>query len=134
MSALIYPRGTDLSELSLSLLWYGDWPPCMECGGPLMRMTHDRADVKHAGACRLDGNAYKVSVRYVALGTHFNCVCCAEYHNISWYFFYNPIDDGAGLPKYQLDSSFYAVVKAPRLDRERINPETQQLLRGMRIS
>lgn len=129
MSVLIYPRGVDLSVLSLKLLWRADWPYCMECGGPLMRSTHDRAEVRAKGTCIIEGNAHPVDVRYVALDVHFHCNFCAEYHNISWYFFYNRLDDG----RHQLDSNFYAVMKAPRLKREHVNRETYDLLRGMRL-
>jgi hypothetical protein len=101
----------------------------MECGGPLMLPQHDRAEVKQAGKCSLEGNAYNVGLRYVALGTEFFCNFCAEYHDISWYAFYNPADND----RYQLADFFWAVIKAPRIKKEKINRETYNLLRGMRL-
>ena len=129
MSALTYPRGTDLRELSLKLLLTADWPSCMECGGPLILTKNEHAEVKHAGRCSLGGNVPAAEMKYVALGTEFVCNFCAEYHNISWYFFYNRMEDG----RHQLDSNFFVIIKATRINREYTNQNVMSLLRGMRI-
>jgi len=128
MSALTYPRGTDLRELSLKLLLTADWPSCMECGGPLILTKNEHAEVKHAGRCSLGGNVPAAEMKYVALGTEFVCNFCAEYHSISWYAFYSPDDN-----RYQLTDFFWAILKAPRIKKEKINRETYNLLCGMRV-
>lgn len=94
-----------------------------------MRSAQDRAEVKSAGMCNLDGNVTPLNVSYVAVEAHFYCICCIEYHWISWYFFYNILDDGG---RCQCNSVFYGIIKAPRLECEYTNPDTIQLLRGIK--
>jgi hypothetical protein len=100
----------------------------MECGGPLMLPQHDRAEIKQAGKCQLEGNAYSVGLQYVAMQTEFVCNFCAEHHDIGWYAFYCPDGD-----RYQLADFFWSVMKAPRIKVERLNQNTYKILRGMRL-
>jgi len=133
MSSVVYPYCEDIGEVSLHLLWNSEWPDCRECGGPLMRSKAFQATVQHTGKCMLEGNVYDGKVTYVAIVAHFYCVCCAEYHNISWYFFYK-VEQHQSVPyRYHLHSHFHAVISVPRIGIDYINPDTRQLLRGMRL-
>ena len=129
MSSIVYPYGTDLSNLSGNLLKDLNWPNCFACGGFLILPMNSTRPLGR-GKCKLANTLDKV--QYIIIDANFYCTLCIEHHIVSWYFFYALEYKQSILSSYSLIDNCYARIRIPRFNIEKLNEKVHKLLSSTR--